>query len=40
MYRLICSAVPAQFAKYDPLFAHVNESFSAPAAETPAKPSR
>jgi hypothetical protein len=40
MYRLICSAVPAQFAKYDPLFAHVNESFAAPAAEAPGKSSK
>jgi len=39
MYRLICSAVPAQFAKYDPLFAHVNESFAAPAVEA-GKPSK
>jgi hypothetical protein len=38
LYRLICSAAPAQFAKYDPFFAHANESFTAPAAEAPGKP--
>ena len=27
LYRLTCSAVAAQFAKYDPVFTHVAESF-------------
>ena len=40
LYRLICSAAPAQFAKYEPLFAHVNDSFTAPAPEVPGKPSK
>jgi hypothetical protein len=40
LYRLICSAAAAQFAKYDPLFAHVNDSFTAPAAEVPGKPAK
>jgi hypothetical protein len=40
LFRLICSAVPAQFAKYDPLFAHINDSFAAPGAGAPGKPSK
>jgi hypothetical protein len=38
LYRLICSAAPNQFAKYDPLFAHASDSFTAPAADVPGKP--
>ena len=41
VYRLICSAQSAQFAKYEPVFVHMIESFQSPApaagARAPAK---
>jgi hypothetical protein len=40
LYRLVCSAAPNQFAKYEPLFAHVSESFTAPAAGPPIPPTK
>ena len=40
VYRLIGSAALAQFVKCEPLWAHVNDSFIAPAAEVPGKPSK
>jgi hypothetical protein len=37
LYRLTCSAPTAQFAKYDPVFAHVADTFNAATAKTPAE---
>jgi hypothetical protein len=38
LYRLNCSALAAQFAKYDPVFTHIAESFTMSAGRIPMTP--